>query len=401
SRHCPLLPDGHEIVSDYKNSGKAFELKVSSDRSGIFLQPKDAYRGDVHLKVKIRLDRDKIRNFNDFAGTIEALGVEMVYIPAGAFYIGEPDSTTARRFAAFFKPDANGKHSGVVHINSEKALEVGKDFDYQVETPEYQGDRQGVLADSFPKGFRAFYTMKYELLQGQYATFLNLLSNEQVQHRANFGGRNYYQRRGTIRFDGTRYLAEQPQRPCNFLSWDDAMAYADWAGLRPMTELEFTKAARGPAVPVANGFPWGTNTKDKLACHINEAGDPIWGGNIKEADLNDKNLEVLGASYYWVMDLAGGVWERVITVGDAKGRAFKGTHGDGGIGGYGFANVPDWPKGVNEEGGFGFRGGGFYVYGRPYSEFNPYSPVSYRRFAAWSGGNRSEAYGSRFVRTAE
>ncbi|HMQ62939.1 MAG TPA: hypothetical protein PKE06_19815 [Flavilitoribacter sp.] len=44
-------------------------------------------------------------------------------------------------------------------------------------------------------------------------------------------------------------------------------------------------------------------------------------------------------------------------------------------------------------------GGGFYSYDRAYSEFNPHSPIAYRRFGAWAGGNRSMAYGSRFVRT--
>ncbi len=43
-------------------------------------------------------------------------------------------------------------------------------------------------------------------------------------------------------------------------------------------------------------------------------------------------------------------------------------------------------------------GGGFYSYDRAYSEFNPHSPVAYRRFGAWVGGNRPMAYGSSFVR---
>ena len=38
----------------------------------------------------------------------------------------------------------------------------------------------------------------------------------------------------------------------------DGAAYADWSGLRPMTELEFEKACRGNQTPVANEFAWGT-----------------------------------------------------------------------------------------------------------------------------------------------
>ena len=65
--------------------------------------------------------------------------------------------------------------------------------------------------------------------------------------------------RGTIRLDGNAYVAGAPSRPANWISWDDGLAFADWAGLRPMTELEFTKAARGhgrsdrPRVSVGHG----------------------------------------------------------------------------------------------------------------------------------------------------
>lgn len=96
------------------------------------------------------------------------------------------------------------------------------------------------------------------------------------------------------------------------------------------------------------------------------------------------------------MDLAGSLWERHHQ--SATAWQLKGSHGDGNISSYGFATNPDWPSGVSEQGGFGFRGGGFYHPDRAYHEFNPFSPVSYRRFAAWSGGNRTEAYGSRLVR---
>ena len=41
-------------------------------------------------------------------------------------------------------------------------------------------------------------------------------------------------------------------------------------------------------------------------------------GEPEEIQLNDENKEVFGASYFWVMDLAGSMWERVVTVGDPK-----------------------------------------------------------------------------------
>lgn len=128
------------------------------------------------------------------------------------------------------------------------------------------------------------------------------------------------------------------------------------------------------------------------------SGDLVHLGGKSESELSTKTAAEFGASPYWVMDLAGSLWERCITVGDSLGRSFKGSHGDGNISSFGFATNDDWLAGVSETGGFGFRGGGFYHPDRAYHEFNPFSPVSYRPYGAWSGGNRTEAYGSRLVR---
>src|ERR1043166_6122411 len=45
--------------------------------------------------------------------------------------------------------------------------------------------------------------------------------------------------RGSIRIENGAYVAAKPNRPANQMSWDDGTAFADWAGLRPMSELEF------------------------------------------------------------------------------------------------------------------------------------------------------------------
>ena len=45
--------------------------------------------------------------------------------------------------------------------------------------------------------------------------------------------------------------------PDTTTQWDDAIRYSAWVGLRPMTELEFEKACRGPLATVDGEFPWG------------------------------------------------------------------------------------------------------------------------------------------------
>ena len=125
------------------------------------------------------------------------------------------------------------------------------------------------------------------------------------------------------------------------------------------------------------------------------------GRDLSPGDLNDENRELFGASYYWVYDLNGSMWEKVITVGDPVGRAFVGNHGDGTISYYGFADVDGWPSGYRDsEGGYGYRGGGFYGY-NAVSITNPYPPIAFRPYAAWSAGPRNSAYGFRAARTAD
>lgn len=101
------------------------------------------------------------------------------------------------------------------------------------------------------------------------------------------------------------------------------------------------------------------------------------------------------------MDLAGSVWEKVVSLGHPAGRAFRGTHGDGVLKSYGLATNEDWPSGDHDGGGYGYRGGGYYERGRPDGQLNPFSPVSWRPYGAWGGAPRSIAYGFRAVRTAE
>ncbi|MFN0177079.1 MAG: formylglycine-generating enzyme family protein [Saprospiraceae bacterium] len=396
-RHIPLRQTGHEIIH-VAQAGLQLQFEVAADGAGLFIVPSGTYRGDVSLKIKIAIDPAPFTRFNTERASFRAFGLEMVKIPTGAFYAGEIDSSTARQYQAFYQPDENGVHKGAVLINAENELTVGKDIAYNPSEVIYQGDGKGVIPKAFPKGYEGFYGMKYEVRQGEYALFLNTLSNGQSQLRSNFGGRDYYRMRGTIAFDGEKYVAASPDRPCNFLSWDDAMAFADWCALRPMTELEFEKACRGNRKPLPNEFPWGNADKLRTERRVNAAGDLAHLSGKPESELSSKTMAEFGASQYWLMDLAGSVWERCITVGDSLGRSFKGTHGDGAISYYGFATNEDWPAGVSEQGGFGFRGGGFYHPDRAYHEFNPFSPVSYRRFGAWSGGNRTEAYGSRLVR---
>ena len=88
--------------------------------------------------------------------------------------------------------------------------------------------------------------------------------------------------------------------PVNYVSFEDATAYADWAGLRLMTEIEFQRAARGGG---EEAYPWGDDW-DPEACNSldnRDAGDALPVGSYEAGAVNG------------VYDLVGNVWEWTAT----------------------------------------------------------------------------------------
>lgn len=403
SMHQYLKPGTAKMLWKGSQAMPDAKIEMTEDGAGLFVYPGQNYRGDVTYHITVERDTAKT-NYRRRYERMEAIAIEMVYIPEGSFTLGDP-LEEARNFGAFYQSGDDGEFNGLYKItSSDQEIQVGTEkgnLYYQSQEKIYQGDQQGPIPSSFPNGYGAFYIMKYEVTQGLYATFLNLIGKTAATVRANFGSPSYKKHGGTIKLADGKYKAGAPDRRNVYFHWDDMMAFTDWAALRPYTELEFTKACRGSLKPKPREYPWNTTTIDQMVLRIDPTTqEQLMLNGMDESQLTEANREVFGASYYWVMNLAGSMWEKVITVGDEKGRSFTGVHGDGRISYYGYADVEDWPEGFREVVGYGYRGGGYYGEKGDITDFNPYSPIAFRTYGAWSGGPRNAAYGYRAARTA-
>jgi formylglycine-generating enzyme required for sulfatase activity len=403
--HTYLLPCSGAMLWKGDPAMPDAQVTVAEDGTGFFVHAAEPYRGPLTYRLTVGQDTTRTPYS---AGTFDlrGYGLEMVYVPEGPFTLGDPD-TTALGYGAYYRSGDDGDFGGLYEITSaDREIAVGPEdgrLYYRADRAIYQGDQKGPIPATFPNGYGAFYLMKYEVSQGEYAAFLNTLDDAAAAPRVNFAVPNYRAFGGTISLgeDGV-YRAEAPGRRNVYFHWDDMMAFADWAGLRPYTEFEYTKAARGPDEPLPGEYPWNTSSVDQMTRRIDLATQAVvMLDGLDESALTDANRERFGASYYWVMDLAGSMWEKVVTPADSVGRAFVGQHGDGVLGGYGFADVEGWPAGYRDsDGGYGYRGGGYYGRRASLGDFNPFSPIAYRRYGAWSGGSRNAAYGFRAARTA-
>lgn len=383
--HLPLLQSTY-----HASCSPALEAKVTEDGMGAFisLTEQGAY---AISNCRIELQADTSLNLEEL--DIRIYGIEMVYIPAGPFYLGDAASKYSFTEAGTLAP---------FPVSSENAISVNTENGLTALTENIPAADIPAL---YPKGYGAFYAMKYEISQEQFVDFLNSLSvTQQAYHLAvppnspagTFALAPYEQNRSGI---AVQYSAsgeipavlglngnknkifgetdDAATRAANFLSWENVAAYLDWAALRPMTELEFEKISRGPEVPLEKEFAWGS-AQAINANTVVENGTPEegvtetaeipyglanYGGGQQEEFLQGplrsgfaatatSSRITAGSAYYGVMEMSGNVWEAVVST-KAEGLPFTGNAGDGQLTLEGAANQSSWPgsKGSGHRGG--------------------------------------------------
>jgi formylglycine-generating enzyme required for sulfatase activity len=416
----------------------------ASDGRGVFVHRATPGRGPVEWSgVRVRWNRALDEVDSNARSSVKVFAIEMVYIPAGSFHLGDGEAgNVAGQFGS-----TSGR--GPFNVTSEAALTLGggdpaalgnsNNYGVAGETDDFNDSVAVLLPDAFPKGSRAFYVMKHELTQGLYAEFLNMLTPEQQATRNPALNPRAPPQPGVKRYTISTvppFFAFVPDRAAHFLSWADGAAFADWAALRPASELEFEKAARGPKDPEPGEFSWGTtrihrgryvirdeNTPAELitnpasgvgnaAYHATSGSDGRACGWCIEGPLRAGAFrgsttlrEEQGASIFGVLELSGNLAERVVTVGNAAGRRFDGSHGDGMLNEEGNAaggEVETWPGSTRTGSRSQVAGGlGTGIRGGHWASSELQLRISHREFASTADNTRSPVIGHRFARGAD
>lgn len=299
---------------------------------------------------------------------IKVFAIEMVNIVEESFYIG--DGLSSRYL---FTQGTNPRLPLLVSDEGVLNLATG------------QSGYNLTLSASYPKGYAEFYAMKYEITQGQYADFLNTLDPSHALNRRYIYSNYMY----NMQQSGSDFSSNYPDRAMTYMSYNDLLAYLDWAALRPMTEMEFEKCARGPLDFVPGEYAWGDVNiiearnvdgtisgqeicQDSAAnlhyygvdyyVHGGSFGASFYGPMEVGIFARDTTLtrEATGAGYYGMMELSGNVREMCVQVNINNSNPnassnYSGIWGDGILSVSGEANTTNWGGGEY----FIMKGGGW------------------------------------------
>ena len=162
----------------------------------------------------------------------------------------------------------------------------------------------------------AFWLDRSEVTNAQFAAFVAETGYETTAERE--GGAWNAAGEAWAYIDGANW--QHPQGPDSdltglethpviLLTWDDAVAYATWAGGRLPTEAEWEYAARGPEARV---YPWGAEFDGQklnfcdLNCPFPGADQTVDDGFAFTAPVG---AYPDGASWVGALDMAGNLWE--------------------------------------------------------------------------------------------
>lgn len=375
--------DAHHTITN--NNGVTMNIDAAANGRGVMVHRTANGNGNLNLQgVRLRWNYRSGNVVHDTANvTVRVFAIEMVFIPEGEFFIGDGTLTTPLPSSNAFRINNVGNNRPYKVVN-ESALTLllnnvtgggaNQLFDPLVSTA--SGSWQ--IPASFPKGFAALYVAKYELTVRQYVDFFNTLRTDITTAKNNRNIAGGQPTRSTFTWNSSPLTdattgSTSGDRAQGGFSVEDVFTYADWAGLRIMTDLEYEKVCRGtdrtgasPGIavyPVNGEFAWGENANN-VNISTPTSGDGTASESISTSATNNVNgsfgngpvrvgifaaknpsanqRRLTGSAYYGVMEMTGNLEEYVYYTtnnntfipSNCTGNTtdiYDGRHGDGNI----------------------------------------------------------------------
>ncbi len=187
---------------------------------------------------------------------------------------------------------------------------IGVDSDEKLIDPNYQLD--DALASSRPKltvFVKEFYIAKYPVTNSEYCDFV-IDTGYPVPHIDDPDDPLTAYSWDPVR---RTFPPDTDDRPVVLVSWYDALAYCEWAGVRLPTEWEWERAARGDD---SRPYPWGDAMETHAYCHHYR--DSEIAPNELASDMRPVDAFVNGSSPFGCLDMLGNVEEWCSDWFDAK-----------------------------------------------------------------------------------
>lgn len=334
--HATLNTTGH-------NTPSGSVLQPSADGKGAWIYRSANGIGDVSYAAgQLRWNYGTDGVLDNENVEIQVYAVEMVYVPQSAYNLGNASAEISK-----FR---DGAADTWFPVTSESAITCGNSAGNLFATASFLAS--GSIPAAFPKGYNAFWTMKYEFSKQQYLDFLNTLDQTSATARNNIGAT------GIV----PNMIVAQPERAAQNFTPLNMLAWLDWAAMRPLSELEYEKACRGGNnTPIPLEYAWGNTTIAPIATPSNAgAANETWAtGNANYSGgpnipmrcgalaTASSTRTSSGATFYGIMEMSGNVMEITVYAGNAAGRTFTGLHGDGVLNASAESNTANWPSAVN------------------------------------------------------
>lgn len=232
--HAKVSPSGY----DHGQGANNF-IEPTADQMGAFVRLGVLGQGDFiseGIQLRWNYGADGFSSVSDLE--LRVFAIEMVYTPQGDFSMTVGSAAPGNKI-----PVINSRLTPIISADGDSSVRIKGDAGLDL-------DANGTIENTtYPTGYYPFYMFKYEMSEQQYADFLNCLTPLQ---RATLGVAG-----STITQTAGQYYASAPNQVCAGANPDRVLAYADWAGLRPMSYLEYQKALNGPKASNPNGQMYG------------------------------------------------------------------------------------------------------------------------------------------------